>query len=95
MRKRMNKRNINHIIIRLIKTKNTENEKKEEEKKNIKESNSGLAQIRMINLILEICYTQKDIYIYEREEMKKEVKKLEKIRKHKDDLIFFKLKMFF
>ena len=69
-------------------TKNTEKEKKEEEKKNKEESNSGLAQIRMMNLILEICYTQKDLY--ERQEMKKEVKKLEKIikqaKKYRDDL---------
>ena len=69
-------------------TKNTEKEKKEEEKKNKEESNNGLAQIRMMNLILEICYTQKDLY--ERQEMKKEVKKLEKIikqaKKYRDDL---------
>ena len=43
-------------------TKNTEKEKKEEEKKNKEESNNGLAQIRMMILILEICYTQKDLY---------------------------------
>jgi hypothetical protein len=69
-------------------TKNMEKEKKEEEKKNKEESNSGLAQIRMMNLILEICYTQKDLY--ERQDMKKEVKKLEKIikqaKKYRDDL---------
>ena len=42
----------------------------------------------MMNLILEICYTQKDLY--ERQDMKKEVKKLEKIikqaKKYRDDL---------
>ena len=42
----------------------------------------------MMILILEICYTQKDLY--ERQEMKKEVKKLEKIikqaKKYRDDL---------
>ena len=69
-------------------TKNMENEKKEEVKKNKEENNNGLAQIRMMNLILEICYTQKDLY--ERQEMKKEVKKIEKIikqaKKYRDDL---------
>ena len=69
-------------------TKNTEKEKKEEDKKNKDENNSGVAQIRMMNLILEICYTQKNLY--ERQDLKKEVKKLEKIikqaKKYRDDL---------
>ena len=70
------------------KTKNTEKEKKEEDKKKTEENNSGKAQIRMMNLILEICYTQKEMY--ERQDMKKEVKKLEKVikqaKKYRDDL---------
>ena len=69
-------------------TKNTEKEKKEEDKKNKDENNSGVAQIRMMNLILEICYTQKNLY--ERQDLKKEVKKLDKIikqaKKYRDDL---------
>ena len=69
-------------------TKNTEKEKKEEDKKKTEENNSGTAQIRMMNLILEICYTQKELY--ERQDMKKEVKKLEKVikqaKKYRDDL---------
>ena len=69
-------------------TKNTEKEKKEEEKKNKEENNSGVAQIRMMNLIIEICHTQKDLC--ERQDMKKEVKKLDKIikqaKKYRDDL---------
>ena len=69
-------------------TKNTEKEKKEEEKKIKEEKNSGLPQIRMMDLLLEICYTQKNLY--ERQEMKKEVKKLEKVikqaKKYRDDL---------
>ena len=69
-------------------TKNTEKEKKEEDKKKTEENNSGKAQIRMMNLILEICYTQKEMY--ERQDMKKEVKKLEKVikqaKKYRDDL---------
>ena len=47
-----------------------------------------MAQIRMMNLILEICYTQKNLY--ERQDLKKEVKKLDKIikqaKKYRDDL---------
>ena len=69
-------------------TKNTEKEKKEESKKLKEENNNGAAQLRMMNLILEICYTQKDLY--ERQNMKKEVKKLEKVikqaKKYRDDL---------
>ena len=69
-------------------TKNTEKEKKEEDKKTKEENNNGTAQIRMMNLILEICYTQKDLY--ERQNMKKEVKKLEKVikqaKRYRDDL---------
>ena len=69
-------------------TKNTEKEKKEEDKKTKEENNNGVAQIRMMNLILELCYTQKDLY--ERQDMKKEVKKLEKVikqaKKYRDDL---------
>ena len=69
-------------------TKNTEKEKKEEEKKIIEENNSGVAQIRMMNLILEICYSQKNLY--ERQDMKKEIKKLEKgikqAKQYRDDL---------
>ena len=42
----------------------------------------------MMNLILEICYSQKDLY--ERQNMKKEVKKLEKVikqaKRYRDDL---------
>ncbi len=42
----------------------------------------------MMNLILEICYTQKNLY--ERQDMKKEVKKLEKVikqaKQYRDDL---------
>ena len=67
---------------------NTEKEKKEESKKKEDENNSGLAQIRMMNLILEICYTQKDLC--ERSGAKSEVKKFEKIikqaKKYRDDL---------
>ena len=69
-------------------TKNTEKEKIEESKKLKEENNNGAAQLRMMNLILEICYTQKDLY--ERQNMKKEVKKLEKVikqaKKYRDDL---------
>ena len=69
-------------------TKNTEKEKKEESKKLKEENNNGAAQLRMMNLILEICYTQKDLY--ERQNMKKDVKKLEKVikqaKKYRDDL---------
>ena len=69
-------------------TKNTEKEKKEEEKKIIEENNNGVAQIRMMNLILEICYSQKNLY--ERQDMKKEIKKLEKVikqaKQYRDDL---------
>ena len=43
-------------------TKNTEKEKKEEEKKSKEENNSGVAQIRMMNLILEI-FILKKIYM--------------------------------
>ena len=68
--------------------KNIEKEKKEEDKKAKEEKNNGMAQIRMMNLILEICYTQKDLY--ESQDMKKEVKKLEKVikqaKKYRDDL---------
>ena len=59
--------------------KNTEKEKKEEEKKIIEENNSGMAQIRIMNLILETCYSQKNLY--ERQDMKNEIKKLEKVIK--------------
>ena len=69
-------------------TKNTEKEKKEEEKKMKEEKNSGLPQIRMMDLLLEICYTQKNLY--ERQDMKKEMKKLDKVikqaKKYRDDL---------
>ena len=69
-------------------TKNTEKEKKEGKKKSKEENNSGVEQIRMMNLILEICYTQKNLY--ERQDMKKEVKKLEKVikqaKQYRDDL---------
>ena len=47
-----------------------------------------MSQIRMMNLILEICYNQKGLY--ERQDMKKEIKKLEKIikqaNKYREDL---------
>ena len=69
-------------------TKNTEKEKKEEDKKMKEEKNSGLPQIRMMEILLEICYTQKNLY--ERQNMKKEMKKLEKVikqaKKYRDDL---------
>lgn len=72
-----------------------ENErKKEEEKKNKiidfdKNDLSGKAQIRMLNLILEICYAQMDV-VKSKKNNEKEEKKLNKIidqaKKYRDDL---------
>ena len=61
---------------------------KNEEKKMKNEEDNGKAQIRMMNLILEMCHKQK--VEFERNGMDKEVKKYEKIikqaKKYRDDL---------
>ena len=61
---------------------------KNEEKKMKNEEDNGTAQIRMMNLILEMCHKQK--VELERNGMVKEVKKYEKIikqaKKYRDDL---------
>ena len=61
---------------------------KNEEKKMKNEEDHGTAQIRMMNLILEMCHKQK--VEFERKGMDKEVKKYEKIikqaKKYRDDL---------
>ena len=58
------------------------------EKKMKNEEANGVAQIRMMNLILEMCHKQKSEF--ERNGMQKEVKKYEKImkqaKKYRDDL---------
>jgi len=80
---------------RKINEQYTENEKKkEEEKKNNiidydKNDLSGKAQIRMLNLILEICYAQMEV-VKTQKNNKKEENKLSKIieqaKKYRDDL---------
>ena len=59
-----------------------------EEKKMKNEEDNGIPQIRMMNLILEMCHKQKDEF--ERYNMEKEVKQYEKIikqaKKYRDDL---------
>ena len=80
--------NYNIINKETKKPEKLEKEKNEEEKKNKEDKNNGMSQIRMMNLILEICYNQKGLY--ERQDMKKEIKKLEKIikqaNKYREDL---------
>ena len=59
-----------------------------EEKKMKNEEDNGIPQIRMMNLILEMCHKQKNEF--ERYNMEKEVKQYEKIikqaKKYRDDL---------
>ena len=70
----------NNIINNNINTK--------EEKRMKNEEDNGIAQIRMMNLILEMCHKQKNEF--ERYNMEKEVKQYEKIikqaKKYRDDL---------
>ena len=72
--------NVNNNII------NNNNNEKEKQMKN--EEDNGVPQIRMMDLILEMCHKQK--YEFERNGMEKEVKQYEKIikqaKKYRDDL---------
>ena len=67
---------------------NNSNNNNNYEKKMKNEEDNGIAQIRMMNLILEMCNKQK--YEFERNGMEKEAKKYEKImkqaKKYRDDL---------
>ena len=67
---------------------NNNNIKTKEEKRMKNEEDNGIAQIRMMNLILEMCHKQKNEF--ERYNMEKEVKQYEKIikqaKKYRDDL---------
>ena len=68
---------------------NNTNSNSEQLKKNEEDKDSnGVAQIRMMDLILEMCHKQK--YEFERNNMNKEVKQYEKIikqaKKYRDDL---------
>ena len=82
-KKYYNKYNENKIL-------NEDNKKKNinDNNENEKENENGVAQIRMMNLILELCHKEKDEF--ERNGMKKEVAKYEKIikqaKKYRDDL---------
>ena len=67
---------------------NNNNINTKEEKRMKNEEDNGIAQIRMMNLILEMCHKQKNEF--ERYNMEKEVKQYEKIikqaKKYRDDL---------
>ena len=67
---------------------NNNNINTKEEKRMKNEEDNGIAQIRMMNLILEMCHKQKNEF--ERCNMEKEVKQYEKIikqaKKYRDDL---------
>ena len=77
---------INNINISTTNNTNDINTNYEKEKKN--EEDNGVAQVRMMNLILEMCHKQKTEL--ERNGKDKEVKKYEKImkqaKKYRDDL---------
>ena len=67
---------------------NNNNINTKEEKRMKNEEDNGIAQIRMMNLILEMCHKQKNEF--ERYNMEKEMKQYEKIikqaKKYRDDL---------
>ncbi len=81
-------KNYYHRINNERSNNNSINNNNEIEKKMKNEEDNGVAQIRMMNLILEMCHKQKSEF--ERNGLQKEVKKYEKImkqaKKYRDEL---------